>query len=519
MEQSRTAGRGYHHVLPDILWHRRALMQAMAAFAVAAPLSFDAHARSLADPFALGVASGDPDRDGFVLWTRLVGVDAARLAGHAVAIRYEIASDEGFRNIVKAGQGLARPERAHAVHVEVTGLSPGRPYWYRFHALGATSPVGRAVTVPRQADRLRLALTSCQHWEQARFGAYRDIVAAQPDLILQVGDYIYEQSYAGQAKVRDFGVPEPRDLASYRLRHALYKTDPDLQAAHRAAPWIVTWDDHEVLNDYANLANREGLPPEQFAPRRAAAYQAYFEHMPIRPSLWLGRRAPRLYRAVDWAELASLSILDTRQYRSTPPCAPANVARNGELTNCAEASAPNRTIMGTAQESWLAGRLTREQRPWTIIAQQVFFAPLWLDGGHRSSFSDQWDGYAANRDRLLGGLAQPAVRNAVVLSGDVHSFWCNDLNDGSGKAVGTEIVTSAIAAASPPPGRFGDVKAHNPHIRFSDTRHAGYVLIDISRHALDADFRAIADLTRVDSPPSSLAQFRIEAGSRISRKL
>jgi alkaline phosphatase D len=151
--------------------------------------------------------------------------------------------------------------------------------------------------VPRTADRLRIALSSCQHWEQARFGAYRDMVAAQPDLILQVGDYIYEQSYAGQAKVRDFGAPEPKDLAGYRQRHALYKTDPELQAAHRAAPWIVTWDDHEVLNDYANLANREALPPDMFAPRRAAAYQAYFEHMPIRPSLWLGRSAPRLYRA------------------------------------------------------------------------------------------------------------------------------------------------------------------------------------------------------------------------------
>lgn len=504
---------------PDSLWHRRALMQAMAAFAVAAPLSIDAHARSLSDPFALGVASGDPDSDGFVLWTRLVGADAQPLAAHAVPVRYEIATDEWFRTIAKAGQGLARSERAHAVHVEVAGLVPGRPYWYRFHALGATSPVGRAVTVPRTADRLRIALSSCQHWEQARFGTYRDMAEAQPDLILQVGDYIYEQSYAGQTKVRDFGAPEPRDLAGYRQRHALYKSDPDLQAAHRAAPWIVTWDDHEVLNDYANLANRDGLAPAMFAPRRAAAYQAYFEHMPIRPSLWFGRSAPRLYRAVDWADLASLSVLDTRQYRSDPPCASPHMARNVVMRDCAEARAPNRTIMGAAQEKWLAGRLTTERRPWTLIAQQVFFAPLWLDGARTSSFSDQWDGYAANRDRLLTGLAQPTVRNAVVLSGDVHSFWLNDLNDAAGKAVGTEIVTSALAAASPPPGRFGDASANNPHVRFSDVDHAGYVLIDISPNALSADFRAIGDRTKVDSVVSSVARFTIDANIRASQNL
>ena len=496
------------------VWHRRALMQAMASLAVAPVLPVDAGAGTVTDPFGLGVASGDPDLDGFVLWTRLVGAGAQPLPAHAVEVRYEIATDAMFRTIIRTGRTVAHPERAHAVHVEATDLPSGRPYWYRFHALGATSPVGRAVTVPRSADRLRIALTSCQHWEQAQFGAYRDMVAAQPDIILQVGDYIYEQSYAGQPKVREFGAPEPKDLASYRQRHALYKSDPDLQAAHRAAPWIVTWDDHEVLNDYANLANRDALPPAMFAPRRAAAYQAYFEHMPIRPSLWLGRAAPRLYRAVDWADLMSLSVLDTRQYRSAPPCAAPDLARNVAMKDCAEARSPDSTIMGTAQEKWLAGRLAGERRPWTLIAQQVFFAPLWLDAARTSSFSDQWDGYAANRDRVLAGLAQPAIRNPVMLSGDVHSFWVNDLNDAAGKAVGTEIVTSALAAASPPPGRFGDVKANNPHIRFSDVDHAGYVLIDITASAMTADFRAISDRTKIDAPVSSVARFSVEADRR-----
>lgn len=498
----------------DDIWHRRALLKAMAALAVAPAVAVDAYARVDADPFALGVASGDPTTDGFVIWTRLVGPGAEPLAAAAIAVRYEIAADPGFRQIVRRGRGGAHPERAHAVHVEIDNLPAGRPYWYRFHAFGATSPIGRAATAPVIADRLRLAVTSCQHWEQAWFGAYRDIIAAAPDLILQLGDYIYEQSYPDLPRVRSFGSPEPRDLDGYRRRHALYKTDPDLQAAHRACPWIVTWDDHEVLNDYAGLANREGLPPALFAIRRAAAYQAYFEHMPIRPSLWRGRRAPQLYRAVDWGDLASMSVLDTRQYRSAPPCAPTNVARNVRLDDCAEAAAPARTILGSAQERWLSDRLAHERRPWSVVAQQVFFAPLWLDGSRKTTFSDQWDGYAANRDRLLREMQRPTVRNSVVLSGDVHSSWANDLTGGDGRAIGAEIVAPALGAAPPPSGRFGDVTRNNPHVRFHETQHAGWVRIDIDRAALRADMRLLDDRTNAGSAVRSGGSFVVPSGAR-----
>jgi alkaline phosphatase D len=487
---------------------------AMGALAAAPAMALDPHARSASDPFALGVASGDPAQDGFVLWTRLVGPDLAPLESAAVRVRYEVAADPSFRTIVRHGTEVAHPERAHSVHVEIGHLRPGRPYWYRFHALGASSPVGRASTVPISAAHLRIAVTSCQHWEQAHFGVYRDIIARQPDLILQLGDYIYEQTYPDQPKVRTFGSTEPRDLAGYRQRHALYKTDPDLQAAHRACPWVATWDDHEVLNDYAGLANRDGEPPPVFAARRAAAYQAYFEHMPIRPSLWRGVSAPRLYRAVDWGDLASLSILDTRQYRSQPPCAAPGVARNVRLDGCADAASPAATIMGQAQERWLADRLARERRPWTLIGQQVFFAPLHLDGGGRSVFSDQWDGYAANRDRVLHGLSGPAVQSPVVLSGDVHSFWVNDLRDGTGRPVGGEIVTSALGAASPPAGRFGNATVNNPHIRHSDVERAGYVLLDVGQQRMSADIRAIADRRDASSAVASLKTFGMDRGSR-----
>lgn len=492
-------------------WHRRAVLGAMAALGTRPLSALAAPFMVQADPFALGVASGDPSRDGFVLWTRLVGLGAQPLQAGAIPVRYEVAEDDGFHHIIRTGEVRADPQAAHSIHLELAGLQAGRAYHYRFHALGATSPVGHTATVPDRADRLRLALTSCQHWELGWFGAYRDMLAGDPDLIVQVGDYIYETSYPDQPKVRDFGAPEPRDLAGYRARYALYRTDPDLQEAHRRVPWLVTWDDHEVLNDYAALANREGLPPEVFAARRAAAYQAYFEHMPIRPSLWRSMATPRLYRGVDWGELASLSMLDTRQFRSNPPCAAPSVARNVRLDHCAERSRPDRTMLGQAQEAWLAQRLAAERRPWTLLAQGVFFAPLALDGTGDAVYSDQWDGYAAGRSRLLDQLARPNVSNPLVLSGDVHSFWLNDLHQTEGKPpVATEIVTAALAAQSPPAGRFGDVRANNPHIRFSDVQHSGYVRIHIEPTRLAAQFRAL-DLKSVQPAPEVLQEIEQDA--------
>lgn len=501
--------------MEPIQWHRRAVLMAMASLTALPLTPLDAFAKATTYPFALGVASGDPSRDGCVLWTRLVGPAGAPLQAAAIRVRFEVAADEAFRRIVLRGSTLASPERAHSVHVELAGLQPGRQYWYRFHALGATSQTGRTRTVPVHAERLRIALTSCQHWELGWFGGYRGLLAADPDVIFQVGDYIYESRYPDQPAVRSFGAPEPTDLAAYRQRHALYRNDPDLRAAHAAVPWVVTWDDHEVLNDYAGLANREGLPPAQFARRRAAAYQAYFEHMPVRPSAWLAGGEPRLYRALDWADLASISVLDTRQYRSAPPCAPPDQARNVRVTGCADLLRPDRSIVGAAQERWLADRLAGESRPWTVITQQVFFAPLALDAAGNSSWSDQWDGYAANRQRVLQQLSQPVVSNAVILSGDIHSFWANELRselkDPRSALVASEIVTSALAAQSPPTGHFGDALANNPHIRFSDTTHSGYTLMDIDRRQMTASMFAI-DRTQQRPAPQRLARIVHESG-------
>lgn len=502
--------------MQNIHWHRRTVLTAMAALAAQPTMAMDVHVVVHDDPFALGVASGDPAPDGFVLWTRLVGKGGSTLDRGAISVGFEVAHDSQFRRIVRKGEQVAHPAAGHSVHVELAGLDPDRRYWYRFHALGAVSPTGRTATAPLRADRFRLALTSCQHWELAWFSAYRDMIAADPDLIVQVGDYIYEQSYPDLPKVRAFGADDPRDLKGYRARHALYRTDPDLQEAHRLFPWLVTWDDHEVWNDYADLANREGLAPHIFAARRAAAYQAYFEHMPIRPSLWRSLSTPRLYRGVDWGDLASLSMLDTRQYRSSPPCADPMLARNVKLDRCADRLRPDRSMLGTAQESWVEERLARETRPWTLLAQGVFFAPLALDASGDVVFSDQWDGYVAGRDRLLEQMAQPSVRNAVVLSGDVHSFWVNSLaRAGSGHPiVGTEIITSALAAQSPPPGRFGNVQDNNPHIRFSNVDRTGYVLINLDLKHMAAQFRAI-DARSPQPKFDILAELHQDAGADI----
>jgi len=497
-------------------WSRRALIVAASSLALArtgAAHGLEAARPATADPFALGVASGDPATDGFVLWTRLTGPAGARLDAPALPVTYEIAETDSFRTIIRRGGAAASPTLAHAVHVEVAGLRPGRPYWYRFHALGATSEVGRAVTAPLHAASARLAVTSCQHFELGWFGAYRDIVAAEPDLILQLGDYIYENSSAQFPKVRVFDAPEPVDLDGYRRRHALYKSDPDLRAAHRAAPWVVTWDDHEVQNDYADLANLKALDPTVFARRRAAAYQAYFEHMPVRPSLWARPGGPRLYRTLAWGDLFSLPVLDGRQHRSNQACNPPGQSGNRAQTLCPDLDAPDRTMLGQPQERWLSSTLVAETRPWTLLAQQTVMARLETPEG---VLSDQWDGYGPARDRLIADLRRPSVRNPVVLSGDVHAFFVNDLKpdfrDPKSPAIGTEIVTTCLAGSHAPKSRFGDAQDRNPHVRHADLDHSGYALLDITPAAIRIDLRAVGDQTDPTSRVSSSARFAVEAG-------
>ena len=460
-----------------------------------------APARFASDPFALGVASGEPASDGFVIWTRLVG---EILPAGPIGVGWELAEDEGFKRIVHHGDYSAIPELGHSVHVELKGLRPGRPYWYRFLAGDAVSRAGRSLTLPNRASRLRCALVSCQNWDHGYFTAYRDMQQQNLDLVLHVGDYIYERSWGEPPFARAHGLAEAVDLASYRARHAKWKTDPDLQAAHAALPFVASWDDHEVANDYAGLASGQGQPADAFARRRAQAYQAYFEHMPLRPSMLRADGGVDLYRRFQWGELASLHVLDTRQYRDDQACAVPGELSGRALRDCPQLRDPARSLMGASQEAWLYRGLQQESARWSVIAQQLLFSQLDLDDAPGlASWSDFWDGYRANRDRLLQGEQQPSVRNALMLGGDIHSFWAADVKadfDRPGSpTVASEFVTTSLASRNPEAARFGNVRANNPHVQAVDLHGSGYLLLDFDKERVRADLRMVDDLNRADS--------------------
>lgn len=458
-------------------------------------------------PFALGVASGDPRPDGFVLWTRLLGFDGS------VPVGYEIARDEGFRAIVRRGFLDALPARGHAVHLEPFGLEPGRTYFYRFHVGYDTSRIGRTATIDPKAKKLRLALAGCQHWEHGWFSAYRDMVTQEPDALLHVGDYIYEKSFGNGPDVRSFGTPDPVTLDDYRARHALYRTDPDLQDAAAAFPIIPTWDDHEVENDYAGSRSGTIDDPAAFVRRRAAAYQAWFENMPVSPRRLLANGTARIYRRFEWGALASLTVLDCRQFRTPQPCGPGGRA----IANCTDLYNPRATMLGGAQEQWLRDQLAEERSRWSLIGQATLFSRLPLPQGGVSRWSDIWDGYSASRDRTIASLRQAAVQNPVILGGDVHSFWANDIPSDpellEGRVVASEIVTSCLASRSGPETLFAGAESRNPYMRYHNNSFSGYTLLDITPTQIIGRFRAIQNQTDPNSACFDLRSFGILDGT------
>lgn len=498
------------------MWDRRALVRAALAAAAAritAPLPVKGASKPVLrnDPFTLGVASGDPLQTGFVIWTRLTGID------DAATVRWELALDGAFRRIVRTGEALAHPLRGHSIRVELDHLLPGRPYFYRFHCQGATSRVGRCATIAADPTALRLALTSCQHWEQGWFTAYRDMIAHAPDAVVHVGDYIYEKSFGEGPDVRAFGASDPVTLPEYRARYALYRSDPDLADAHAQLPFIVTWDDHEVENDYAGTQGVATTDANSFFKRRTAAYRAFFEHMPIAPRRLLQGGGIRLHRSFRWGSLASLHMLDTRQYRSPQAC-----SRGGAVVGpCAERNDPAQSMLGMDQESWLRRALASDRSQWTLVGQQTLVAPLALPQGPDTVYSDIWDGYPAARLRLLDALSQASVSNPVILSGDVHSFWLNDVHrqsrDTSNPVVANEIVTSCLASRSGPEALFATAKRLNPHVRFIDNDHSGYALIDLTLKALNVRFRAVSSIADRRAECSTLQSAQIQAGDRFFR--
>jgi alkaline phosphatase D len=464
----------------------------------------------LADPFRLGVASGDPSPGGIVLWTRLALHPLASdglggMPNRHVDVHWQVATDPAMQHVVRHGTAVARPAYAHAIHVVLGGLSPGREYWYRFRAEGHLSRIGRTRTTPAtdaHPSALELVFASCAQFTHGYFTAYRKIAAEHPDLVLHLGDYIYEYGADRNypiTTVRTHAGPDAHTLANYRQRYAQYKTDRDLQAAQAAAPWLVTFDDHEVEDGWAGVYGKPFETQQLFMRRRAAAFRAYYENMPLRRTSVPSGPDIRMYRRVHWGDLATLHLLDTRQFRDDQACG------SGYRIDCDDADLPARTITGTAQENWLIDGFRSSTARWDLLGQQVFFAQR--DGDERPDHvgaqMDTWDGYAASRRRVTKGWVDAGVRNPVVLTGDIHEHWAANLKldyDAEGPVVGTELVTSSISSNGD--GEDAPLRSHpwlpwNPHLRFQNNLR-GYVRARITPTSLEADFRALRKVTRRD---------------------
>ena len=474
----------------------------------------------LSDPFTLGVASGDPEPDGFVLWTRLAPTPLAEdglggMPNTNILVEWELAVDDRCHGVVRRGTVIARPELAHAVHVELYDLQPGREYFYRFRADGYISPIGRTRTAPEPwatVSALSMSFTSCHYFEHGYFTAYRHLAADEPDLVLHLGDYVYEYP-AGTYPLpggnpRDHEGPETRTLANYRQRYAQYKTDPDLQAAHAVAPWAVVFDDHEVENNWADEVPER--PDPEFLARRAAAFQAYFENLPLRRSSIPRGIDMQLYRRLLWGRLATFHLLDTRQYRDDQVC-------GDGYKDCPAALDTARSITGAEQEKWLLDGFHSSTARWDVLAQQVFFAQRDSNQGPERVVSmDAWDGYAASRDRITRAWVEAGVRNPVVLTGDVHAHWAAELKldyaDPTSRTVGTELACSSITSNGDGVDVVGGNHpwaAWNPHLRFYNNQR-GYVRTTFTPDLLTADFQVVPYVTQPGAPLHTRATFVIE---------
>ncbi len=500
------------------------------------------------NPFQLGVASGDPSADGFVIWTRLAPepFDTAYLGRTIFEVAWEVAEDAAFARIARQGTAWARPHLAHAVHVVVDALQPGREYYYRFRIGRYESAPGRALTCPA-ADAavasMKFAFSSCAHYEQGYFSAYRWMAEDRPELMLALGDYIYEDAW-GDRRVRQFDTLEAVTLEDYRHRYTQYRTDPDLQAAHAACPWLVTWDDHEVDNDYVGLTSEHELcggeeVRRSFPARRRAAYQAWYEHMPVRPTRLQPEMAVKLYGSVDWGSLVRFHVLDTRQYRSVQVCpnlptvqrcdfelghkilfggAGGSAFINPSEPSCKAALAdPARTVLGAEQEKWLDESLASSRAAWNVLAQNVMVMTVAEGSPEAPRFhSDAWAGYPPARERFLASILKSKAANPVVLTGDIHSFWANELANAAGRPVGIELVTSSIATNTYDKSAF---MALNPGARWHDGKHNGYVRCELTRERLRTEVVAIDDLEDSRSGRKVLATFETRAGEPRLRRL
>nr|WP_255430302.1 alkaline phosphatase D family protein [Streptomonospora sp. PA3] len=472
----------------------------------------------------MGVGSGDPTHDGFVLWTRLAPEPLAEdgrggMPTEPVEVEYEVALDSRFRRVVRRGASVASPELGHSVHPEVSGLSAGREYYYRFRAMGEVSPVGRTRTAPppmSMTGSMAFAFASCQKWDQGHYTAYEHMADEDLDLVLHLGDYIYEYPIEGdlRGKVPDHLLVETTRLEHYRVRYALYKSDPHLQNAHGSFPWLVTPDDHEVDNNWADEISQDDDPRAEFRSRRAAAFQAYYENMPLRRSSMPAGPDMGLHRRIRYGRLADFTMLDTRQYRDDQAC-------SGRLEDdCDARFDPSRSMLGERQRDWLINGFSSSQARWQVLGNQSPMTETDNTPGEGTSvWMDPWDGYAAERERVLDAAVQRGVRNLVVVTGDRHQNYAADLKadyrDEDAPTVATEFVGTSISTT----GDGADISEQgrrfleaNPHFAFVNEQR-GYVRCTLSPTEWRTDFRVVPYVTRPGAPVSTRASFVVEDGT------
>ncbi|TDC56694.1 alkaline phosphatase [Jiangella ureilytica] len=462
--------------------------------------------------FTLGVASGDPLHDRVVIWTRLaadpVALDGAGgMPARPVAVSWEVAHDEQFSRLVRRGMTMARQEDAHSVHIDVAGLEPDRWYFYRFRAEGQLSPVGRTRTAPAPGtlpSSWRFAIASCQNYTAGYYTAYQDMLAGDPDIVFHLGDYIYEGG--GQGNLGRGHLPDAKlaTLADYRVRLGQYHSDPDLQAIHAAVPFGITWDDHELENNWAGDDADPDRPAGEFAALKVASFQAYWEHMPFRAAQRPDGPSIQLYRRLQWGDLATINILDTRQYRSDHV---ADIEADGP-----EAWEPGRTILGAEQTRWLLDGLDGSTSRWNVLAQQVPF----FEDPDVGAENDKWDGYRVSRQQVLEAMASGRPRNPIVLSGDIHANRAADLkldfDDPSSPTVGVEFTGTSITSGGQVAGSVRhDPDPENPHFRMAGAGR-GHVLITVTPELARADYRVVDTVRARTSAARTVTSYVVEDG-------
>jgi alkaline phosphatase D len=475
--------------------------------------------RFSAYPFTLGVASGDPDGNGFVIWTRLAPSPFAPdggLAPEPIEVEWVVAEDEALSKVVQKGVHIATPQWGHSVHVEVQGLRPDRWYWYQFRAGAEASPAGRSRTFPladASPRELRFAVASCQHYEYGYYTAYEHMAQEDLDLVVFLGDYIYEYKGADNHLRKHLG-DEIMTLGDYRVRYAQYRSDPALSHMHAQVPWLVTWDDHEVDNNYAgDISELNGVAPADFLVRRAAAYQAYYEHMPLRAACLPKGPDMQLFRRVPFGQLADFHILDTRQYRTDQPL------NDGHRPFDPAQLDPVGTLMGPAQRDWLFRGLKESPAQWNILAQQIMMGHVDRKAGPEQAFEmDQWPGYEFERRNLIRYFRDAQIRNPVVLTGDIHTNWANELvldfeqpEQGSAAVefVGTSISSGGDGQLEPK--SLQDTYRENPFVKFHSAER-GYLSCTVTPGLWETNYQAVPFVSKPGAPLLTRASFVVESG-------